>query len=129
MSTGPSSVASAKRGLRRRGARYRYTERSGSRRETRHQSDQCAEHDECHTCPEPTYKRIEKGLDNRLAGVGIGSLIHHIQVPARNGMDGYHGLRLLAGQIDALFRRHLKLLLAVLIDIKQRVLGVVDRKS
>jgi len=39
--------------------------------------------------------------------------------PADDGVDGDHGLRLLAGQVDAFFGRHLELFLAVLVDVQQ----------
>ncbi len=40
-------------------------------------------------------------------------------------MDGHHGLRLLAGVVDALFGQHLELLLAVLVDVQHGPFGVV----
>ena len=46
-----------------------------------------------------------------------------------NGVNGHHGLRLLAGQVDALLGSHLELLLAVPVDVEQRVVGVVVERS
>ena len=113
---GVAIVASFERRLRRRTVGRWHTQCSGSRAEAGNQCHEGAKDQHHQSSPYPAHQRIEEGFDNRLAGVRVCALSSdHVQIPTRNRVNGNHGLRLLAGQVNALLRAHLEQLFAALV--------------
>ncbi len=119
------SVASSQRGLGGRGFCGGDAEGCCDGSGGRSEGDEGAEGDENNARPDPADERIQECFDDGLAGVRVGAFIDYVQIPAGNGVDGDHGLGLLAGDVDAFLGCHLEELFAVLVDIEKRVLGVV----